>query len=94
MAATKTRRRRAATKPAPLGKTTWAITADGETLRENSYGPGATLALAQQLVSRDDTADELVVERRDLFGAPARLYRVVRDDETGNVSTLILSEED
>lgn len=94
MAATKTRRRRAP-KPAPLGKTTWAIlTPTGDTLRENSYGPGAILALAQQLVSRDENPSELTVERRDLFGPPARLYRVVRDDETGFVSTAILSEED
>lgn len=93
MPATKSRGRRA-TKPAPLGKTTWAILAKGETIRENSHGPGATLALAQQLAGRHDSAPELLVERRDLFGSPATLYRVVRDEETGNVSTKIISRED
>lgn len=94
MAATRTRRRRAP-KPAPLGKTTWAIlTPTGDTLRENSYGPGANLAAAQQLVFRDDLPDELTIERRDLFGPPARLYTVRHDAETGHVNTTIHSHED
>lgn len=94
MAATKTRRRRAP-KPAPLGKTTWAIlTPRGGTLRENSHGAGATLALAQQLVARPDSPGELDVVRRDLFGPPALLYTVRRDEESGNVSTRIHSQED
>jgi len=93
-AKTKTRRRKV-TKPAPLGKTTWAIlTPTGDTLRENSYGPGATLASAQHLAFRADTPDELTVVRRDLFGPPAILYTVRRDAETGNVSTEIHSHED
>ncbi len=88
------RRRKAAPKPPPLGKVTWAIlTPNGSVLRENSYGPGAILALAQQLVAKTDNPDQLTVERRDLFGSPALLYRVVRD-EAGNVDTAIISEED
>jgi hypothetical protein len=95
VAATKTRRRRAAKPKAPaLGKTTWAIvTPTGATLRENSYGPGAILALAQQLVGRAESPEELTVERRDLFGAPAQLYRVVRYED-GSVDTEIISSED
>lgn len=72
----------------------WAIlTPTGDTLRENSYGPGAILALAQQLVARVDSPDELTIERRDLFGSPAQLYRVVRNED-GNVDTAIISSED
>ena len=90
--ATKTRRRRSKTPAAPkLGKTTWAILADGATLRENSYGAGATLALAQRLAMEHV---ELRVERRDLFGAPAHLYTVRRDEETGTITTEIISSED
>lgn len=94
MAAVKTRRRRrAAPKPPPLGKTTWAIVTptQRETLRENSYGPGATLALAQRLAMEHV---ELRVERRDLFGPPAHLYTVRRDEETGTITTEIISSED
>lgn len=95
MAATKSRTRRCTTtKPAPLGRTTWVILApNGDVLRENSFGPGANLAVAQQLVGRDECPAKLTIERRDLFGAPARLYRVVRDED-GNAYTAIISQED
>jgi hypothetical protein len=100
VAATTTRRRKAAKTKAPtLGKTTWAIvTPVGVVLRENSYGAGAILALAQQLLgsitfATDHDVTELTIERRDLFGSPAPLYRVVRKED-GNVDTEIISEED
>lgn len=90
----KTRRRRTPPKAPVLGKVTWAVLdSTGAVLRENSYGPGATLAMAQRLVGMEPEETYYIIERRNLFGPPAQLYRVVRA-ESGNVWTVILSNED
>jgi hypothetical protein len=81
--------------PPKLGKTTWAIMRpDGTALRENSYGASATLAMAQHLIQRPEHPAELTVERRDLFGPPATLYRVTRDEDSGIIRSTTISRED
>lgn len=95
MAATKTRRRRRTTSAPPVpGKTSWVIlNVNGDVLRETGYGAAVTLKLAQARALDQDDPVTYTVERRDLFGPPALLYRVDRDED-GIVLTTTISEED
>jgi hypothetical protein len=83
VAATKSPRRRRATRrrtsPPTPGKT--------------GYGAGSALIVTQRLAELALEPVSFTVERRDLFGPAALLYRVVRDED-GNVSTTIISNED
>ena len=89
-------KKRRARKPAVVipGKTAW-ITRDasGTVVKENPYGPGSALIVTQRLAELAGAEVELTIERRDLFGPPAPLYRVVRDED-GTVTTFTISEED
>jgi hypothetical protein len=98
VAATKSPRRRRATRrrtsPPTPGKTAWVtLDAQGQVVKENGYGAGSALIVTQRLAELALEPVSFTVERRDLFGPAALLYRVVRDED-GNVSTTIISNED
>lgn len=54
---------------------------DGKLLRETSYGEGATLSLAQNLMKQYTEETEITVQVKSLFGNPDTLYRLVRDED-------------
>lgn len=90
MTATTRRRQqriRKRTDPKP-GKESWLIVGpDGELLRELTYGEGATLSVAQNLMKQyTDEGDEITVQWKALFGEPDELYRIVREED-GSIST-------
>ena len=90
--ATATKRRRG--KRLTPGKTAW-VTVDhaGGIVKTNPFGAGSALIVTQRLAELAKEEVTFTIERRDLFGPAALLYRVVRDED-GNVVTTILSEED
>lgn len=80
-AATRRRQQRVRkrTDPKP-GKESWLIVGpDGELLRELTYGEGATLSVAQNIMKAYiEPGDEITVQWKALFGEPETLYRLVR----------------
>lgn len=77
------------------GKTSWAVLdPSGRTIQEVGSGAGPALVRAQDVAQRGYSGPVvLTVERRDLFGPAAPLYRVRRDDQ-GVIITTVISEED
>lgn len=87
MAATKTRKRRRKASQGLTGKEAWQIVnADGKIVSETGYGEGATLAMAQTLIQKEEDPTEYGVRLRPLFGQTVPFYKV-RLHEDGSVTS-------